>query len=38
VSGNADPAAQIAQAKDLHDKGVISDEEFEQLKAKALAS
>lgn len=38
VSGNTDPAAQIAQAKELHDKGVISDAEFEQLKAKALAS
>lgn len=38
VSGSTDPAAQIAQAKDLHDKGVISDAEFEQLKAKALAS
>ncbi len=38
VSANTDPAAQIAQAKDLHDKGVISDAEFEQLKAKALAS
>lgn len=38
VSGNTDPAAQIAQAKDLHDKGVISDEEFQQLKSKALAS
>ena len=38
VSGGTDPAAQIAQAKDLHDKGVISDAEFEQLKAKALAS
>lgn len=38
VSGNTDPAAQIAQAKELHDKGVISDAEFEQLKSKALAS
>ena len=38
VSANTDPEAQIAQAKDLHDKGVISDAEFEQLKAKALAS
>ena len=38
VSGNTDPAAQIAQAKELHDKGVISDEEFQQLKSKALAS
>ena len=38
VSGNSDPAAQIAQAKELHDKGVISDEEFQQLKSKALAS
>ncbi len=38
VSGTSDPAAQIAQAKELHDKGVISDEEFQQLKSKALAS
>lgn len=36
VSGNTDPAAQIAQAKELHDKGVIDDAEFAQLKAKAL--
>jgi Short C-terminal domain/Phospholipase_D-nuclease N-terminal len=38
VSANTDPAAQIAQAKKLHDDGVISDEEFAQLKSKALAS
>ncbi len=38
VSGGTDPAAQIAQAKKLHDEGVISDEEFAQLKSKALAS
>jgi hypothetical protein len=38
VSGNADPATQIANAKKLHDEGVISDQEFEELKAKALAS
>jgi hypothetical protein len=38
VSATTDPTAQIAQAKELHDKGVISDAEFEQLKAKALAS
>lgn len=38
VSGSTDPAAQIAQAKKLHDDGVISDEEFAQLKSKALAS
>lgn len=37
VSGNTDPASQIAQAKKLHDDGVISDEEFAQLKSKALA-
>lgn len=36
VSANTDPAAQIAQAKELHDKGVIDDAEFAQLKAKAL--
>ncbi|MFN8183903.1 MAG: SHOCT domain-containing protein [Candidatus Nanopelagicales bacterium] len=38
VSGNADPATQIANAKALHDQGVISDQEFAELKAKALAS
>lgn len=38
VSGNVDPTAQIAHAKELHDKGVINDAEFEQLKSKALAS
>jgi hypothetical protein len=38
VSATTDPTAQIAQAKELHDKGVISDAEFEQLKAKELAS
>ncbi|HQR78711.1 MAG TPA: SHOCT domain-containing protein [Actinomycetota bacterium] len=37
VSGSTDPAAQIAQAKKLHDDGVISDDEFAQLKAKALS-
>ena len=37
VSGSTDPASQIAQAKKLHDDGVISDEEFAQLKSKALA-
>jgi hypothetical protein len=37
VTGNTDPATQIATAKELHDRGVISDEEFNKLKAKALA-
>lgn len=37
VAGSTDPSTQIAQAKKLHDDGVISDEEFAQLKAKALA-
>ena len=32
------PADQVAQAAKLRDQGVISAEEFEQLKAKALAS
>jgi hypothetical protein len=31
------PAAQIASAKELRDSGVISPEEFDSLKAKALA-
>ena len=38
VSGSADPATQIANAKKLHEQGVISDQEFQELKAKALAS
>ncbi len=37
LAGTASPAEQIAKAKELHDAGVISDAEFESLKAKALA-
>ncbi len=31
------PADDIAKAKDLHDKGIINDAEFDQLKQKALS-
>lgn len=37
VSNAADPAAQIANAKALLDAGTITQAEFDQIKAKALA-
>ena len=37
-SGTGSTAAELERLADLKAKGVISDEEFEQLKAKALAS
>jgi len=37
VSSQSDPSEQIAKAKSLLDAGTISQEEFDQLKAKALS-
>ena len=37
VAGQSDPASQIASAKDLLDKGAITQSEFEAMKQKALA-
>lgn len=37
VANAHDPASQIANAKSLLDSGAITQEEFDQLKAKALA-
>ena len=38
VSADADPASQIAKAKQLLDAGTITQAEFDQLKAKALTT
>ena len=37
VATQGDPAAQIAQAKQLLDSGAINQQEFDALKQKALA-
>ncbi|MGB3258276.1 MAG: SHOCT domain-containing protein [Ornithinimicrobium sp.] len=37
VAGSTSPSEQIAQAKQLLDSGALSQEEFDALKAKALA-
>jgi len=37
VAGQNDPASQIANAKELLDKGAINQTEFDQIKQKALA-
>jgi chemotaxis signal transduction protein len=37
VAGSGDPAGQIAKAKQLLDDGTINQEEFDKLKADALA-
>ena len=38
VAGKSNPAEQIGSAKQLLDAGTISQQEFDQLKSKALAS
>ena len=38
VAGRSNPAEQIASAKSLLDSGAITQEEFDKLKARALAS
>ena len=38
VAGSTSPSDQIAQAKQLLDSGTISQAEFDQIKAKALAT
>ena len=38
VAGSGDPTEQISKAKELLDRGAISQAEFDQIKQKALAS
>jgi hypothetical protein len=38
AAGSTSPADQIAKLADLHDRGVLSDQEFQREKARVLAA